>query len=383
LICRIGTIRNAPAILRGFFVMTDKDNEFMAYALSLAEKGMLWTSPNPMVGAVITSYNGIIGEGFHEKYGNDHAEVNALKGLGNDLEGASLYVTLEPCSIHGKTPPCTDAILASGIKRVVIAMKDPNPQVNGGGIRILEKASIEVEVGLLHEKAARLNEKYIKYASTSVPWVTLKAAQTLDGRIADINGDSKWITGESSRKKVHSLRAMHDAVLVGAGTVIKDDPELNVRHVEGENPRIVVIDEDLSTDLNSKIYQVKNDRPTILFTSTKNSREKVGILGDNGVKVVTYEKSDGLDINWMLRKLGSFGISSLLVEGGSKIFSSFLSSDSVDRYIFFVNPSLMGNGLDIFNSEGFRVTERLLLKEQSIEIIGEDFMIQGIPLRGK
>ena len=367
----------------GFFVMTNKDNEFMAYALSLAEKGELWTSPNPMVGAVITSNNEIIGEGFHEKYGNEHAEVNALKGLGNDLEGASLYVTLEPCSIHGKTPPCTDAIIASGIKRVVIAMKDPNPKVNGEGIRLLKDAAIEVEVGLLREKASRLNEKYIKYASTSIPWVTLKAAQTLDGRIADINGDSKWITGESSRKKVHSLRAMHDAVLVGAGTVIKDDPELNVRQVEGKNPLIVVIDEDLATDPNSKIYQVKTDKPTILFTSTKNSWEKMDILTDNAVKVMTYEKSDGLDIDWMLRKLGSLGISSLLVEGGSKIFSSFLSSDSVDRYIFFVNPSLMGNGLDTFKSDGFQVTERLHLKEQSIEIIGEDFMIQGIPMRGK
>ena len=367
----------------GFFVMKNKDNEYMGYALSLAEKGKLWTSPNPMVGAVITSNNEIIGEGFHEKYGFEHAEINALKGLGNDLEGASLYITLEPCSIHGKTPPCTDAILASGIKRVVIAIKDPNPQVNGEGIRILEEASIKVEVGLMREKASRLNEKYLKYASTSIPWVTLKAAQTLDGRIADINGDSKWITGESARKKVHSLRAMHDAVLVGAGTVIKDDPELNVRHVEGKNPLIVVIDEDLATDPNSKIYQEKTDKPTILFTSTKNSREKMDILTDNAVKVMTYEKSDGLNIDWMLRKLGSLGISSLLVEGGSKIFSSFLSSDSVDRYIFFVNPSLMGNGLDTFKSEGFRVTERLLLKEQSIEIIGEDFMIQGIPLRGK
>ncbi|MCH7955283.1 MAG: bifunctional diaminohydroxyphosphoribosylaminopyrimidine deaminase/5-amino-6-(5-phosphoribosylamino)uracil reductase RibD [Candidatus Marinimicrobia bacterium] len=363
--------------------MTDKDNEFMAHALSLAEKGKLWTSPNPMVGAVITSNNEIIGEGFHEKYGKEHAEVNALKGLGNNMEGASLYVTLEPCSIHGKTPPCTDAILASGIKRVVIAMKDPNPLVNGKGIRLLEEAAIEVEVGLLEEKAGRLNEKYIKYASTSVPWVTLKAAQTLDGRIADLNGESKWITGESSRKAVHTLRALHDAVLVGAGTVLKDDPELTVRHVEGKNPLIVIIDEDLDTELNSKIYQVKTDVATILFTSTKNSQEKIDIYSDNGVKVITYEKSDGLDIGWMLRKLGSLGISSLLVEGGSKIFSSFLSSDSVDRYIFFVNPSLMGNGLAAFESEGFQVTERLQLKEQSIEIVGEDIMIQGIPSRGK
>lgn len=363
--------------------MTDKDNEFMAYALSLAEKGKLWTSPNPMVGAVITSNNEIIGEGFHEKYGNEHAEVNALKGLGNNMEGASLYVTLEPCSIHGKTPPCTDAILASGIRRVVIAMKDPNPQVNGEGIRLLEEAAIEVEVGLLEEKAGRLNEKYIKYASTSVPWVTLKAAQTLDGRIADLNGESKWITGESSRKAVHSLRAMHDAVLVGAGTVLKDDPELTVRNVEGKSPLIVIIDEDLAAGLNSKIYQVKTDAATILFTSTKNSQEKIDIFSDNGVKVITYEESDGLDIGWMLRKLGSLGISSLLVEGGSKIFSSFLSSDSVDRYIFFVNPSLMGNGLAAFESEGFQVTERLQLKEQSIEIVGEDIMIQGIPSRGK
>ena len=355
----------------------------MAYALSLAEKGVLWTSPNPMVGAVITSNNEIIGEGFHEKYGKEHAEINALKGLGNKLEAATLYVTLEPCSVHGKTPPCTDAILSSGIKRVVIAAKDPNPQVNGAGIRILEDAGIKVEVGLLGEKAGRLNEKYNKYSSTSIPWVTLKAAQTLDGRIADIKGDSKWITGEAARKKVHSLRASHDALLVGAGTVIKDDPELNIRDVEGKNPVKVIIDEDLDADLNSKIFSVQNDDSTILFTSTKNSQEKIDALTDNGVKVITYQKSDGLDIGWMLRELGSLGISSLLVEGGSKIFSSFLSSDSVDRYIFFINPSLMGNGLDTFESEGFQVSKRLLLKEQSIEIIGEDFMIQGVPFRDK
>ena len=362
--------------------MTDKDTEFMTYALSLAERGKLWTSPNPMVGAVITLNNKIIGEGFHEKYGMEHAEVNALKGLGDNLEGATLYVTLEPCSIHGKTPPCTDAILSSGIRRVVIAIKDPNPQINGAGIRILEDKGIKVDVGLLEEKAGRLNEKYVKYASTSVPWVTLKAAQTLDGRIADMNGDSKWITGESSRRTVHSLRATHDALLVGAGTVIKDNPTLDVRHVEGKNPVRVIIDEDLAADLNSKVYQVKTDAPTILFTSAKNSREKIDILSEKGVKVITYENSDGLDISWMLRKLGSLGISSLLVEGGSKIFSSFLSSDSVDRYIFFVNPSLMGNGLDTFKSDGFKVSKRLQLKEQSIELVGEDFMIQGVPVRG-
>ena len=371
-----------PGYYAGFFVMTDKDNEFMTYALSLAERGKLWTSPNPMVGAVITLNNKIIGEGFHEKYGMEHAEVNALKGLGDNLEGATLYVTLEPCSIHGKTPPCTDAILSSRIRRVVIAMKDPNPQINGAGIKILEDKGIKVDVGLLEEKAGRLNEKYAKYASTSVPWVTLKAAQTLDGRIADMNGDSKWITGESSRRTVHSLRATHDALLVGAGTVIKDNPTLDVRHVEGKNPVRVIIDEDLAADLNSKVYQVKTDAPTILFTSAKNSREKIDILSEKGVKVITYENSDGLDISWMLRKLGSLGISSLLVEGGSKIFSSFLSSDSVDRYIFFVNPSLMGNGLDTFKSDGFKVSKRLQLKEQSIELVGEDFMIQGVPVRG-
>ncbi|TFB12279.1 bifunctional diaminohydroxyphosphoribosylaminopyrimidine deaminase/5-amino-6-(5-phosphoribosylamino)uracil reductase RibD [Candidatus Marinimicrobia bacterium MT.SAG.4] len=362
--------------------MTDKDTEFMTYALSLAERGKLWTSPNPMVGAVITSNNKIIGEGFHEKYGREHAEVNAFKGLGDNLEGATLYVTLEPCSIHGKTPPCTDAILSSGIRRVVIAMKDPNPQINGAGIRILEEKGIKVDIGLLEEKASRLNEKYVKYASTSVPWVTLKAAQTLDGRIADMNGDSKWITGESSRKTVHSLRATHDALLVGAGTVIKDDPVLNVRNVEGKNPVRVIIDEDLAADLSSKVYQVKTDASTILFTAAKNGREKIDILTESGVKVITYENSDGLDISWMLRELGSLGISSLLVEGGSRIFSSFLSSDSVDRYIFFINPSLMGNGLDTFKSDGFKVSKRLQLKEQSIELVGEDFMIQGVPVRG-
>ncbi len=375
----ISTTRNAPVYLSGHFVMMKKDNEFMAHALSIAENGKLWTSPNPMVGAVITSDNKIIAEGYHERYGENHAEVNALKDIGEDIGKAALYVTLEPCSIHGKTPPCTDAVVSSGISRVVIAMKDPNPRVNGEGIRILREAGINVEVGLLEERASRLNEKYIKYVSTSVPWVTLKAAQTLDGRIADINGDSKWITGKSSRKVVHSLRATHDAVLVGAGTVIKDDPELDVRHVEGKNPIRVIIDDNLDSDINSKVYQP--DSKAILFTSAADKMEKLDTLHKKGVQVFTYEKKNGIVIDWILKKLGEIGISSILVEGGSKIFSSFLSSDKVDRYILFVNSSFMGNGLDTFESEGFRISERLLLKEQTVELIGDDIMIQGIPNR--
>ena len=356
----------------------DSDKKMMIYALSLAEKGLLWTSPNPMVGAVIVSNGKIIAEGYHEKYGEAHAEINAFKNLDKLPDDAAMYVTLEPCSIQGKTPPCTDAILEIGIKRIYAAMKDPNPKVSGSGIDILREAGIEISVGLMEEKAKKLNERYIKYITEGVPWVTLKAAQTLDGRIADLNGNSKWITSEASRKEVHRVRASHDAVLVGAGTVIKDNPGLDVRHVNGKQPVKVIIDEDLNSDIDSKVYN-NNEGKTILFTAVDKDNDKVAIFSDRGIEVVSFDKSEGLDIDWLLLKLASFGISSVLVEGGSQIFSSFLISRKVDRYIIFINSSFMGSGIETFSSEGFPIEERLKLSDLSVEVLGEDIMLQGIP----
>lgn len=356
----------------------DSDKKMMSYALSVAEKGLLWTSPNPMVGAVIVSNGKIIAEGYHEKYGEAHAEINAFKNLDKLPDDAAMYVTLEPCSVEGKTPPCTDAILDLGIKRIYAAMEDPNPKVSGSGIDILREAGVEISVGLMEEKAKKLNERYIKYITDGIPWVTLKAAQTLDGRIADLNGNSKWITSEASRKEVHRVRASHDAVLVGAGTVIKDNPGLDVRHVNGKQPVKVIIDEDLKSDIDSKVYNNKEGK-AILFTAVENDNDKLAIFADRGIEVVSFDKSEGLDIDWLLLKLASFGISSVLVEGGSQIFSSFLNSRKVDRYIIFINSSFMGSGIETFRSEGFPIEERLKLSDLSVEVLGEDIMLQGIP----
>ena len=338
----------------------------------------MWTSPNPMVGAVIVSNGEIIAEGYHEKYGEAHAEINAFKNLGKLPDDAAMYVTLEPCSIHGKTPPCTDAIINVGIKKIIAAMEDPNPKVSGAGIDIMKKAGIDVSVGLLKEKARKLNEKYIKFISKGVPWVTLKAAQTLDGRIADINGNSKWITSEASRKEVHRLRASHDAVLVGAGTVMKDNPGLDVRHVHGKQPVRVIIDENLDSDVDSKVYRDEAGK-TIVFTAVDGKNDSMAFLTEKGIEVVSYENRAGVDIEWLLSKLASYGISSLLVEGGSQIFSSFLRTGKVDRYIIFINSSFLGNGVQTFRSEGFPVADRLKLSEVSVELIGDDIMLQGIP----
>jgi len=250
----------------------------MSYALSIAEKGLLWTSPNPMVGAIIVVNGKIIAEGYHEKYGEAHAEINAFNNLQNIPADAVLFVTLEPCSIHGKTPPCTNAILDVGIKNIYAAMEDPNPKISGSGFDILRKAGINVTVGIMEDKAKKLNERYIKYISTGVPWVTLKVAQTLDGRIADINGSSKWITSEASRKEVHKLRASHDAVLVGAGTVIKDNPSLDVRHVNGKQPVKIIIDQHLDSDVVSKVSCRLSVAPCLFRQSIVPSRSCFDII---------------------------------------------------------------------------------------------------------
>ncbi|MCH8928734.1 MAG: bifunctional diaminohydroxyphosphoribosylaminopyrimidine deaminase/5-amino-6-(5-phosphoribosylamino)uracil reductase RibD [Candidatus Marinimicrobia bacterium] len=356
----------------------DDDKKMMSYALSVAEKGLLWTSPNPMVGAIIVANGKIISEGYHEKYGEAHAEINAFKNLDKLPEDAAMYVTLEPCSIQGKTPPCTEAILEKGIKKIYAAMEDPNPKVSGSGIDILSKAGIDIRVGLMEGKAKKLNERYIKYITEGVPWVTLKAAQTLDGRIADINGNSKWITSEASRKEVHRLRASHDAVLVGAGTIVKDNPRLDVRYVNGKQPVKVIIDENLDSDVDSNVYNDK-DGKTIIFTAVDKNNDKAAVFAGKGIEIITFDKSAGLDIEWLLSELGAKGISSLLVEGGSKIFSSFLNSGKVDRYIIFINSSFMGSGIETFQSEGFPIEERLKLSDLSVEVLGEDIMLQGIP----
>jgi len=348
----------------------------MNRALTLASNGRGETSPNPMVGCVIVKDNKIIGEGWHHRCGNPHAEIEALndaKRKNNNVEGSSVYVTLEPCSHYGKTPPCADRLVKEKISEVFIAMSDPNPKVNGKGIEILRSAGIKVtELKEFEQQAKELNRGFIFVHKYKRPFVTLKAALSLDGRLSLANGDSKWLTGIEARTKAHEIRAMNDAVLVGVETVLKDNPELTVRHVKGINPKRIILDSSLRTPENSKI--IGDDNKCIILTLS-NDGEKISRLKNSGAEVITLAE---LSIKNILDFLVERGILNLMVEGGAKVLSSFLKSGSADEIKFFYAPKILGDGknfnLDInFNS----VSEALSLKEMKSEILGQDILIEG------
>lgn len=325
----------------------------MLECLSLAEKGAGSVSPNPMVGAVVVKDGKIVGRGYHKKFGEPHAEVFAIRQAEHRARGATLYVNLEPCCTYGKTPPCTDLILKSGIKRVVIGMKDPNVRVNGRGIRKLRQSNIKVRVGILENESKRLNESFIKFITTGMPYVILKIAQTLDGKIADAKGRSRWITGERSGKIVHALRARYDAVLVGANTISKDNPKLTVREAKGRNPYRVVIDGNLSSPLSSHIFRDRERGRTFLFVSTltaRRERRHITKLEKGGIHIQVLDgtKSNMLDIHHVLKILAQNNIASILVEGGARIYAEFLKAGAVDKLITFVAPKAIGDGLSAF-----------------------------------
>ena len=305
----------------------------MQRCLGLARKGDGMVNPNPMVGCVIIRNDKIVGEGFHRKFGGPHAEIIALKGAGNKSKGATMYISLEPCTHYGKTPPCTDAIIQAGISQVVIASKDPNPLVSGKGIRRLRKAGILVKVGLLQREAELLNEKFFKFMKTGLPFVGIKLAQSLDGKIADVAGTSKWITSKTARKEVHRLRSHYDAVLVGANTVLHDNPELTVRFVKGRNPVRVVIDGSLSLPIPQVLFNT-TAVPTWLLTSTKAIHakiQKVQKLVSKGVRVLPVSSSYRINEKSILRTLAAEGITSLLLEGGADTVDGFVNRFLADR----------------------------------------------------
>ncbi len=331
------------------------DELYMMRALSLARRGAGNVSPNPMVGAVIVKNGKIIGEGFHKKFGGPHAEVMAIRSCKRSVKGATLYVNLEPCNFFGKTPPCTDLIIASGISRVVVGMQDPNPLVSGNGIAQLRKAGIKVQSGILESECRALNEHFIKYITTGLPFVTLKIAQTLDGKIADTSGMSKWITNNDSRAFVHHLRSMHDAVLIGAGTVLKDNPELTVRQTKGRNPLRIVLDGHFKTRPHFKIFHNQRVTPTVLITthrSLKRFPSKKKALERQKVIIFSFDShaSKNISLHDILPVLGSAGLSSVLVEGGAEIFSRFMDEHVVDKAIFIIAPKVLGKGLDVFKN---------------------------------
>jgi len=356
------------------------DLYFMKVALLLARRGANWVSPNPMVGAVVVQKGQMVGRGYHRRYGGPHAEVFALEEAGKKANGATLYVTLEPCPHYGKTPPCVDQILQSGIRRVVIGAIDPNPAVCGRGIKRLREKGVEVVVGVLEKDIQKLNEKYFKFMQRGVPFVTLKVAQSLDGDIATASGQSHWITSLTARKKVHHLRSQHDAVLIGVNTVITDDPQLTVRHVQGHQPRRIILDGRLRIPLEARVLNDEFAEQTLVFTTTRAPREKITRIQEKGAQVFCVEAQDTgqISVEHLLRKLGELGISSVLVEGGQEVFTQFLRSKQVDKMVIFAAPILIGQGLKAFGDLGVsRVDEALHLRDVKVQRLGEDIWLEG------
>lgn len=363
----------------------NKTNEkWMALAIELAKKGLGKTSPNPLVGAVIVKNGKLLARGFHAQAGKDHAEIVALKKLSREkLKGSTLFVTMEPCCFHGKTPPCVTQIIKSGIRKVVVGCRDTNPRVNGWGIRLLKRAGIQVAEGVLQEACESLNRPFRKWIKQKIPFVTLKVASTLDGKIATASGDSKWITNLESRKRVHELRSQVDAILIGVGTLKQDDPLLSVRYGNAkgnENPMVVVVDEKLNSFPEAKIFRVKNRK--IIFATTdsapKKRREEFEKKGAS-VWVLPKDLQGFVDLKSLLKRLGKEGILHLFVEGGASIFSSFLAKRLADHLILLMAPKLLGKGAKSWTPPfGFKkVEEGLQLQNIAIQVLGSDCMIEG------
>lgn len=363
------------------------DTDLMKTALDLAQKGMGFTSPNPMVGAVVVKNGNIVGKGFHEEVGSHHAEVNAINDAGELAKGADLYVTLEPCNHQGRTPPCTQKILEAGIKKVFVAMDDPNPDVKGGGNDFLRSNGINVVSGICEPEAKKLNEIFIKYARTKRPFVILKCASTLDGRIATRTGDARWVSGEESREFVHQIRHQADGIMVGINTVISDDPSLTTRlpkSIQGQkglDPTRIILDTRLSIPGNAKLLSLDSKSGTIIITGESVDEEKKNILKQKGVNILKTPLKNGLiDLPPLMKKLGNLGITSLLIEGGSRVIDSALKSQIVDKIMFFYAPKILGgdDGIPVCKGTGPEfMNQSTLIKDMNIHRFGRDFMVEG------
>lgn len=355
----------------------------MRRALRLARRGVGRTSPNPAVGCVIVKDGQIVGEGWHRKAGTAHAEVHALAQAGDLARGAEVYVTLEPCSHYGRTPPCADALIESKVSRVLIGMSDPNPLVSGKGIEKLRSAGINVQCGIMKRECIRLNEPFIKHVTSGMPFVTLKSAMTLDGKTATSIGESKWITNEMSRRYVHKLRAMVDAVMVGVGTVLADNPQLNCRLPgRAKDPLRIVVDSRLRTPPDSRVLSRDLSGNTIIATIEKDPARLSG-LEKIGAKVLACAEKDGkVDLKDMLKRLGSCGIQSILLEGGRSLASTALHEGLIDKFLLFYAPKVLGgeDGFGLFSGKGVEKMEcAVTLKNIAVRRFGEDIMVEAYP----
>lgn len=364
-------------------MVTEKDIEFMGQAISLAGKGAGFACPNPLVGALIVHDGQCIASGYHHKYGDKHAERDALSQLSVVPAGSTMYVTLEPCCHYGKQPPCTLAILESGISRVIVGMKDPNPLVAGKGIEFLRNHGIEVECGVLEDELSYLNRAFIKHITTGMPWITLKTAMTLDGKIATVTGHSKWISSRESRNEVHRMRSSHQAILVGKNTVELDDCMLNNRlEPSAYQPIRIVTDSKASLSTRHRIFTSAPEQHTVLAHTTEAPLQNIEAFRAMGVKTLCCASADGqIDMTDLFRQLGEKKINSILVEGGSEINYSIIRSQPADEAFFFIAPKVVGGksapgpigGKGI---ETMDMAEELSIKE--VVRIGEDIMIHGL-----
>lgn len=371
------------------FPQNSNDEYWMRKALDLAKKGVGHVSPNPLVGCVIISKEGdLIGSGFHEKYGEAHAEVNAIASVKSKklLAEATVYVTLEPCSHYGKTPPCSTMLSNLPISRVVVAHQDPNSKVNGAGLSELRNAGIEVEIGVLQEEAEALNEFFIHHQTFERPFVTLKVAQTADGYLAAPDGDSQWISGKESRKLVHVWRSIYDAVLIGRNTAIADNPTLTVRHVLGRQPKRIVLDGpyELPRDLN--VFSDKHEEKTTIITwnkkaSATDADPMLKMLQQNyfrGEVIQVSKKKNHINLSETFKELGKRGITSLLVEGGQQLSSALLREGLVDKIELFIAPKLLGGGTrSVINLGINKMSEISELKDVTWQAIGDDMLLTG------
>ncbi|MGD9210230.1 MAG: bifunctional diaminohydroxyphosphoribosylaminopyrimidine deaminase/5-amino-6-(5-phosphoribosylamino)uracil reductase RibD [Desulfobacteraceae bacterium] len=355
----------------------------MAEALRLAKKGWGFTSPNPMVGAVVVKNGQLVGRGYHEAYGGPHAEVNAIADAGKNAKDAELYVTLEPCNHTGKTPPCTQAILNAGIRKVIVAMEDPNPTVKGGGDAYLIKNGIEVVCGVNEAEARQLNESFIKFVTLKRPFTILKCAATLDGRIATKTGDSKWVSGPQSRAYAHYLRHGLDAIMVGIETVRKDNPSLTTRldHIKGTDPIRIILDTHLSIPLDAKVLNHKSNAETWVICGQHVDKTKQAAIIQKGAKIVKVDSCNGrIDLDLLMDRLAQEKISSLLIEGGGRVIGASLSAGIVDKICFFYAPKILGgdDGTPICSGPGPELMkESLGIERINVHRFGDDIMIEG------
>jgi diaminohydroxyphosphoribosylaminopyrimidine deaminase/5-amino-6-(5-phosphoribosylamino)uracil reductase len=356
------------------------DEKYMSYALTLAKKGIGYVNPNPLVGAVIVKNGEIIGRGWHEAYGGWHAEINALTNCTDSPEGATMYVTLEPCCHSGKTPPCTEAILQSGLKKVVIGCLDSNPLMSGKGALLLENKGLEVVTGILQENCKELNEVFFHYIKTKTPFVVMKYAMTMDGKIASVTGESRWITSQLARDNVHRDRNQYTAIMVGVGTVIADNPSLTCRIEGGRNPIRIICDTNLNTPLTSCVVTTAKKVKTIIATACASLERHKPYIAYGCEILVIDRKENHLNLNLLMQKLGEKDMDSILLEGGATLNFSALQSNIVNKVQTYIAPKLLGGelakspvgGIGILN-----ISDSFILKNPSIKLLGEDILIES------